>query len=309
MSLKQKNFVSAVVYIHNVEDMIDNFLEMIYGVLGDNFEKFEIICVNDCSTDNSKEVIKNHANEISSCMLSIVNMSYYHGVEAAMRAGIDLAIGDFIFEFDEIVVDFDPSLIMDVYNRSLQGFDIVSCGKGNYRASSKLFYSIYNRHSGTQYALKSETFRIISRRGINRVQSMSVNIPYRKALYYNCGLRLDYIYYKTINTDAKQKQRLKNPYDTALTSLILFTNIAYKVSLFFTFAMMLATLGSLTYVVVIYLAGNPVEGYTTMMVLMSGAFFALFAISAVVIKYLSVISGLVFHKQRYMIEGVEKITG
>jgi len=191
----------------------------------------------------------------------------------------------------------------------LQGYDIVSCGKGNFRASSKLFYSIYNHHSGTQYMLKSETFHIISRRGINRVQSMCVNIPYRKALYYNCGLKLDYIYYKPINTDAKQVQRLKKPYDTALTSLILFTDIAYKVSLFFAFAMMLAMLGSLAYVVMIYLAGNPVAGYTTMMVLMSGAFFVLFAILGIVIKYLSVILELVFRKQYHMIEGIEKITG
>lgn len=309
MNPKLKNFISAIVYIYNAEDIIDNFLETLYGVLGDNFEEFEIICVNDGSTDNSKEIIKNYASKTPNIMLSIVNMSYYQGVEAAMHAGIDLAIGDFVFEFDETIVDFRPSLIMDVYNRSLQGFDIVSCGKGNFRASSKLFYSIYNSNSGTPYELKSETFRIISRRSINRVQSMSVNIPYRKALYCNCGLRLDYIHYKPINTCAKLKQRLKNPYDTALTSLILFTNIGYKVSLFFTFAMIVATLASLAYVVTIYITGSPVAGYTTMMVLLSGVSFALFAIMAVIIKYLSVILGLVFHKQSYMIEGIEKITG
>lgn len=309
MNLKQKNFVSGVVYVYNAEDIIDNFLKTLYGVLDDNFEEFEIICVNDGSTDNSKEIIKNYASKTPSFMLSIVNMSYYQGVEVAMRAGIDLAIGDFVFEFDETVVDFGPSLIMDVYNRSLQGFDIVSCGKGNFRASSKLFYSIYNRNSGTPYELKSETFRIISRRSINRVQSMSVDIPYRKALYCNCGLKLDYIHYKPINIDIKLKQRLKNPYDTALISLILFTNIGYKVSMFFTFAMMLATLASLAYVIAIYLMGNPVAGYTTIMVLISGTSFALFATMAVIIKYLSVILGLVFHKQSYMIEGIEKITG
>ena len=313
MSFKQKNFISIVVYIHNVEYLIDNFLETLYRMMDDNFEKYEIICVNDGSTDNSKEVIKTHAGKTSSCMLSIVNMSYYQGIEASMRAGIDLAIGDFVFEFDEIVLDFDPNLIMEVYNRSLQGYDIVSCGKGNFRTSSKLFYSIYNRNSGTPYALRSETFRIISRRGINRVQSMSVNIPYRKAMYSNCGLSLDYLLYQPINTGAeqrqKQKQRLKDPYDMAITSLILFTNIAYKMSLFFSIVMMLATLGSLAYVVVVYLTGNPVAGYTTMMILMSGAFFALFAILAMVIKYLSVILGLVFHKQRYLIESIEKITG
>jgi len=236
-------------------------------------------------------------------------MSYYQGVEASMQAGVDLAIGDFVFEFDSTTVDYDPDLIMQIYNRSLQGFDIVSCGKNNARASSKIFYAVYNRHSGTQYPLKTETFRVLSRRAINRVHSMSLNLPYRKALYANCGLKVDSIQYKPVNTGKKYKPTLKNPYDTAFTALILFTNVAYRVTLLFTLIMMFATMGSAAYVVVVYLLGNPVEGYTTMMLVMSGAFFALFAVLAMVIKYLSVILSLIFNKQRYVIESIEKITG
>ena len=139
---------------------------------------------------------------------------------------------------------------------------------------------------------------------------MSLNLPYRKALYANCGLKADSIQYKSVNTGKKHnKPALKNPYDTALTALILFTNVAYRMTLIFTLIMMLATLGSAVYVVTVYLLGNPVEGYTTMMLVMSGAFFALFAVLAVVVKYLSVILGLIFNKQRYVIESIEKITG
>ena len=308
MNIKQKNFVSAVVYVHDAANVIERFLETLYGVLNANFEKFEVICVDDASMDNSKSIIKKFANKSAGGMLSIVNMSYYQGVEAAMRAGIDLAIGDFVFEFDEVEIDYEADMIMQVYNRSLQGFDVVSCGKGNLHMSSNIFYSIYNRHSSTQYALKSETFRIISRRGINRVQSMSVNMPYRKAVYSNCGLKIDHINYKPTDNNAAKAQRLKNPHDTALTALILFTNVAYKISLVFTLVMMIATLISVGYAVTVYLMGNPVAGYTTTMILISGGFFAIFAVLVVIIKYLSVLLGLVFNKQRYVIEGIEKIT-
>ena len=309
MVWKQKNFVSAVIYVYDTGNRIERFLKTLYGVLDENFEKFEIICVNDASEDNSDEIIKKLARSFDNCMLNIVNMGYFQGVETAMNAGVDLAIGDFVFEFDSTVMDYDPSLIMQIYNRSLQGFDIVSCGKGSNNLSSKLFYSVFNRHSGTQYELKSETFRVISRRAINRVHSMSVNLPYRKALYSNCGLKKDYIHYRSEISGANHRQTLKDPYDTAITALILFTNIAYKITLIFTFLMMLATLGTVGYVVVVYLMGNPVAGYTTMMFLMSGAFFALFAILAVVMKYLSVILGLIFSKQKYIVESVEKVTG
>jgi len=309
MGIKQKTFVSAVVYVRNAEKEIGGFLETLYGVLGANFEKFEIICVNDASADGSKAVIKNLAGSFDGCMLSVLNMGWYHGVESAMLAGVDLAIGDFVFEFDSVTSDYAPELIMRVYERSLQGYDIVSCGCGNTRAASRIFYSVYNRHSGTQYKLRSETFRVISRRAINRVHSMSVNQPYRKALYSNCGLKADYIAYKPETKGRKRAQTLKDPQDTALTSLILFTDVAYKITLALTFLMMFATLGTAVYVVAVYLLGNPAEGYTTMMLFMAGAFFALFAVLSVVIKYLSVMLGLIFSKQKYVIESIEKIVG
>jgi len=315
MSDKQKTFISAVIYVCNAEAVIEGFLKSLYGVFSEHFEKFEIICANDASTDATTDTIKklassfNNFNNFNNCTLSILNMSYYQGVEAAMHAGVDLAIGDFVFEFDSTVLDYDPELIMQIYKRSLQGFDIVSCGREHTRALSKLFYSLYNRHSGAQYRLKSETFRIISRRAINRVHLMSENLPYRKALYSNCGLKADYIHYKPTNKNDEHIQTLKSPYDTALTAFVLFTNIAYKVTLVFTIIMMAITLGTIGYVIVVYITGYPVEGYTTMMLLISGAFFAVFAVFTVIIKYLSVILGLIFHKQKYVFESIERVAG
>ena len=309
MIIKQQIFASAIVYVNDVENTIENFLNRLYGVLHDNFEKFEIICVNDASRDSSKEIIRNLAGSFENCMLSVVNMSFYQGIEIAMRSGVDLAIGDFVFEFDGMDMDYEPSLIMESYNRSLQGFDIVSCGSDSRRFTSKLFYKIYNENSGTQYELRSESFRCMSRRAINRVHSMSMNIPYRKAQYSNCGLKADFIYYQSKEGKLNNRPNLKSSHDTALTSLILFTDIAYKTTLAFAFIMMLATFGSIIYVIGVYFTNNSIVGYTTTMILISGAFFALFAILAMVIKYLSVILGLVFHKQKYVIESIEKITG
>jgi len=312
MSYKHKTFISAVVYVYNNEKEIKSFLRMLYGVLSGSFEKFEIICVNDSSKDDSgnsiKEVVRSIDDYTENCMLTILNMSYYQGLETSMRAGIDLAIGDFVFEFDGISVDYDPYLIIEAYERSLTGYDIVSCGKGTERFASKLFYLIYNRFSGTQNMLRSETFRVISRRGVNRVDSMSVSLPYRKAVYSNCGLKIDYILYKPTNHNASDKRSIKNPQDTALNTLILFSNIAYRLTISFTALMMLATISVAVYVLIAYLRGIPIEGWTTMMFFISGAFFAVFAVLTMVIKYLSLILGLVFSKQKYIIESIEKIT-
>ena len=58
MVSKAKNFVSAVIYVHNAEARIGGFLRTVMTVLEENFEYAEIICVNDHSEDNSVQVVR-----------------------------------------------------------------------------------------------------------------------------------------------------------------------------------------------------------------------------------------------------------
>ena len=58
MMNREKNFASAVVYIHNAQEWVGKFLETLIGVLEDNFEHAEIVCVNDCSEDGSVQAIR-----------------------------------------------------------------------------------------------------------------------------------------------------------------------------------------------------------------------------------------------------------
>ena len=58
---KEKNFVSAVVYINNDRNRVLSFLDMLAEVFKNNFENSEIIFVNDCSTDKSVELIREKA--------------------------------------------------------------------------------------------------------------------------------------------------------------------------------------------------------------------------------------------------------
>ena len=62
------------------------------------------------------------------------------------------------------------------------------------------------------------------------------------------------------------------------------------------------------YTVVVFISGEPVAGWTTTMSLLSFAFFGIFAFFAIIIKYLSIIVNLIFKKQKYTIESIEKIT-
>lgn len=310
---KEKNFVSAVLYVHNNEDQIIAFLTMLHRVLDHNFKKFEIICVNDFSTDGSIEKIRSFSSGKSGPMISIVNMSLFQGLELSMNAGVDLSIGDFVFEFDTLFLDYEENIIMDIYFQSLKGFDIVSAAPEKMKkVSSRLFYHLYNRHSGSAYKLRSENFRVLSRRAINRVHAISRTIPYRKALYANCGLKIYTLLYKSnqnININNNSKKEGDNKRDIAIDAFILFTDVAYKIALTLSIILLLFTVVSAIYTFVMFFGQHkPVAGWTTTMLLLSGGFFGVFLLLAIVIKYMSVLVDLVFKRQKYLIESIEKIT-
>lgn len=310
MENKEQNFASAIIYVHNAEDRIENFLKAIMQVMEDNFEHSEIICVNDFSSDNSLEKIKTTSELASFTSISVVNLSHFHGVELAMSAGMDLAIGDFVFEFDNTILDFNSEEVMKVYFRSLTGFDIVSASPDKPEAlSSKLFYKVFKEFSDTHYELSTESFRVLSRRVINRIADMNRNVPYRKIIYANSGLKIDNIKYFVVNNNYSSDDRI-NSYRMrlAVESLILFTDFGYRLSLVMTVMMMIASALTVAYSIIIYLTAKPIEGWTTTIIFLSVSFFALFAVLTIVIKYLKIILDLIFKKKYYSFESIEKFT-
>lgn len=308
---KEKNFVSAVVYVHNAEDRVENFLNTLIKVMETNFEHSEIICVNDCSADDSLKMIKKASLLATSSSVSVINMSYYHGLEMAMNAGMDMSIGDFVFEFDNTVLDFAEDMIMKVYNRSLEGYDIVSASadKGQ-KISSSIFYKMFDMFTHLSYKMRTESFRILSRRVINRISSMNKAIPYRKAVYANCGLKTDNLVYETQDTKAKAKDKREKKYRARLAtdSMILFTEVGYKFAKVMTGLMMCLSLFMIAYSLIVYVTAHPIEGWTTTIMFLSIAFFGMFGILTIVIKYLQILVDLVFKRKQYNFESIEKLT-
>lgn len=307
---KEKNFISAVVYVHNAADRIEKFLNMLISVLENNFEHSEIVCVNDASDDDSVKKIKAICEDVRNTSISVINMSYYHGLELAMNAGNDMAIGDFVFEFDTTDVDYEESLIMDIYRRSLEGYDIVSASPNKkQKFSSSAFYYLFDRFAKLPYKMTTESFRILSRRVINRISSMNKTIPYRKAVYSNSGLKTDHIVYE-ITEQVTNHDKVEKKYRErlAVDSLILFTDLGYTFSIWMTALMMVLAIGMIVYSVVIYVTGTPVEGWTTTILFLSIAFLGLFGILTIIMKYLQLIIDLIFRRKRYSFEGIEKIT-
>ena len=310
--MKEKKFVSVVVYLHNVSAQLENFLDQVVSTIDDHFEKMELVFVDDACVDGTMDVLHKYVESSNlSSMVNVIHMSFFHGLESSMNAGRDLAIGDFVYEFDDVIVDYEVATIIDVYNKLLEGIDVVASASDCRKPlTSKLFYNLYNNTSRNSAKIGQETFRIISRRAINRIKTMNQYIPYRKAAYASSGLKTAVVNYKS--TD--KKLRIKNKKSSgeraglALDSFIYFTNVLERISAVVSVLFLFVTVGMGIYLITDALSQDkPVEGWLSTMGFMALGFFGIFALLTIILKYLSVMLGLIFKKQRYLIEDIEKI--
>ena len=127
-------------------------------------------------------------------------------------------------------------------------------------------------------------------------------------MYINSGLKIATIEFKKIN---QQKNIAGKSYlrtKTAIDTLIIYTNLAFSISVSISLMLLFCTLSIIIYTLFIYLGKHkPIEGWTTIMLLLSGGFSGLFLLIAIMIKYLSLILEIVFKKKSYIQEKIEKI--
>lgn len=308
---REKKFISLVVYLHNAQNEVVSFFDKVVPVLANSFEQFEIVCVNDGCTDGTIGVLKEYLdNNKLSVMVNIVHMSFFHGLESAMNAGRDLAIGDFIYEFDNIYVDYPLDALWEAYEKVLEGNDIVGVGcKDHISLSSKLFYGVYNKTSKGRGEIGPESFRILSRRAVNRVKSIGQYIPYRKAMYANCGLKNSTISYTSYGSGKKLSNKSTGERAAlALDSFVYFTNALERVSAIICGLFLMLSIGMGIYIIKDFISGvSVVEGWLSTVGFLSIGFFGVFALLTIILKYLSVMLNLIFKQQRYLIADIEKV--
>ena len=141
---KEKNFISAVVYLHNDGARAVEFCRAVAAELDSHFAQYELVVVDDACTDDTVERLRAWGKD-QAAPLTILHMSLYHGLENAMNAGLDASIGDYVYEFDSTELCYPAAMIFDAYRTALQGSDIVSvCPKAT---RSGLFYRIFNANS------------------------------------------------------------------------------------------------------------------------------------------------------------------
>lgn len=314
MTEKEPKFISVVAYIQNDAGRIRPFLKEIMGKCRESFEKCELILVNDDSTDGSIDEIHGYFKENpADYMVSIVKLGMAQGIESAMNIGRDMTIGDYVYEFDDLHMDYSPEMILEAYQKCLTGSDIVSVsGKYQMRLTSRLFYALYNHFSHGQQPIGPETFRLLSRRAINRIHSTGRYIPYRKAVYMNCGLKISRMQYEVGEGNRRNYRmgRSDERMNLAVDSFIYFTDLLERVSLSICLIFILIALGVIVYTVwSFFMDQHLAAGWVSLMGFLSLGFIGVFGILTIILRYLGVLINLSYRRRHHLIEEIEKLSG
>lgn len=310
--MKENNFISLVLYFYNIdESKIREIPGKIAKGLINNFKNYEIIIVND---GEKEEKVNEFVDELKKFTLhntiSVLTFPSFIGIEKAMIAGDDLAIGDYIFEFDVLNAEFSEAILMQAYQLALKGNDIVSVASKGMKSSlsSKAFYFLYNKGVKKEQKIQSEIFRVISRRAFNRAKAMTKSISYRKACYASCGLKRAVLVDETAKTykihDDKERY---NRINLGIDSLMIFTNMIQKISFMVSLFFLLMTVIISIYIVAVFALSRPVAGWTPIMLYLSLGFLGIFVLFTIVLKYLSVILNMIFKSENHLVESIKKI--
>ena len=121
--MKSNVALSIVVPIYNEEESLPFLVNQLLEVLHSMDETFELVLVNDGSSDQSAEVIKKLSLETPELVGILLRKNY--GQTAAMAAGFDISSGEIVVTLDGDLQN-DPSDIPLLVNKIRDGFDLVS---------------------------------------------------------------------------------------------------------------------------------------------------------------------------------------
>lgn len=123
MSAENPGLLSIVVPVYNEQDNLANFYENLLKVMQQENYDYEMVFVNDGSTDDSAMLLDNLASENSRC--KVVHFRRNFGQTAALMAGMDYSSGNIVVPIDADMQN-DPADIPRLLEKLDEGYDLVS---------------------------------------------------------------------------------------------------------------------------------------------------------------------------------------
>jgi glycosyltransferase involved in cell wall biosynthesis len=265
--------LSIVVPIHNEEAVLQRFFTRLLATLEATAVKsFEIICIDDGSSDRSLEFLREMNQRLPA--VKIINLSRNFGKDVAISAGFDYASGAAVIPIDADLQD-PPELIGPMMAKWREGFDVVYATRRRRdgdswlkRTAARSFYHLFDRITDIPIPHDTGDFRLLDRRVVDVLVRLPERTRFMKGLFAWVGFRQAALEFdREVRAAGRTKWSYWRLWNFALDAVTSFSSMPLKVwsylgliiSIFaFLFALFLAALK--------IIRGIDVPGYASLMV-------------------------------------------
>ena len=230
MPRPDRPLISVVLSFRNEADNIPTLIERLETVFAGESADYEIIFVNDASTDASLSLLR--AAHARNPRVKIVNMSRRFGVAEGVVAGMSAARGDAVVYMDADLQD-PPEVIPRLIERWRQGADVVHTVRTRRRgenalkmALTGLAYRLIQFGSSIELPVDAGDFKLLSRPAVEHLLRLRESDPYLRGLVVWLGFNQVCIPYERDSRHAGATHfpfLSRNPWKTFTTGLTSFS--------------------------------------------------------------------------------------
>lgn len=309
--MQYRPLVSLIVPVFNEVGSLVELVERVHAALESCEVEFEVLFVNNASTDGTTETLDDMAKSNPDIVHILMSRNFGPSVEKSILAGLDFARGDSVVVLYGDLQD-PPELIPAMLDKWRQGFRVVHAVQVNrdgdawlHRTLVKRFYSGLSKMSDTPMPKDAGDFKLMDRRVVDVLRSFPERERYFRGLVAWVGFEQAFVpYSRQRRSSGESKSSFFAVARTALQAVTGFSTTPLRVM---TWAGFMALCLSAVYIAglaVSSLLGNSVRGLSTVYALSALSIgLNLFAIG-IVGEYVGRILSEVKHRPAYVLDHV-----
>jgi len=207
-----KPIYSIIAPIFNESGNIQELYRRLRDVLDSTGESWEIILVDDGSTDDSADLIRHYAEEDARVKPVIFARNFGHQI--AVTAGLDYSLGDAVVIIDSDLQD-PPEVILDLIAKWKEGYQVAYAVRAEREGESwfklftaSIFYRLISNITDVKIPLDAGDFRLIDRKVVNVLNQMREKHRFLRGMSAWVGFRQTGVPYRRV---ARQVGETKYP--------------------------------------------------------------------------------------------------
>ena len=301
---------SVVASVFNEEESVKKFYESLSETLISLQIDYEIIFVNDGSTDNSLNILKEIA--VSDSTVRIIDFSKNFGHEAAMIAGIDYASGEAVICMDSDL-QHPPEKIPEMLQKKAEGFDIVNMVRTDrkdagflQKMNSKLFYKFINSISSVKFVENASDFFLISQKVCKLLRNdFRERTRFLRGIIQLAGFRKTTIQYVAIKRVAgKSKYSFFKLLKLSFTAISSFSKVPLQLGIVTGLIFSAMSLILILYSLIMWILEKTIPGYTTLIIFMSAFAGIQLLVTGLIGQYISYVFDEVKRRPMYIVNDI-----